>query len=82
MDPNNLTPQELIERIAQLERQLARVTTERDMLKRTVYDDLRESVPYTPMTLDEARELMSAPQGEETILDVIAEYKKELGIRD
>lgn len=80
MDPNNLTPDELRERIAQLERQLARVTKERDLFKQTVYNDLREAVPHTPITLEEAHELMSAPPGEESILDVIAEYKQELGL--
>jgi hypothetical protein len=80
MNPTNGTPDDLRARIEQLERDLARVTTERDMFKKTVYDDLRESIPYTPMTLEEARELMTAPQGER-IVDIIAEYEKELAGR-
>lgn len=80
MNPTNGTPDELRARIEQLEQELARVKTERDMFKKTVYDDLRETIPYTPMTMEEARELMSAPQGER-ITDIIAEYEKELAGR-
>jgi CHASE3 domain sensor protein len=81
MNPNNPTPDELQARIRQLEDELARVKTERDLYKKSVYEEMMASIPYTPMTLEEARELMSAPQGER-LTDIIAEYEKELDGRE
>ncbi len=77
MNPTNGTPDELRARIEQLEQELARVKTERDLYKQSAYAEMMASIPYTPMTLEEARELMSAPQGER-LTDIIAEYEKEL----
>lgn len=81
MNPTNGTPDELRARIEQLERELARVKTERDLYKQSAYAEMMASIPYTPMTLEEARELMSAPQGER-LTDIIAEYEKELESRE
>ncbi|MBL8864177.1 MAG: hypothetical protein KF873_00940 [Gemmataceae bacterium] len=81
MNPTHDTPEELRARIEQLERELARVKTERDLYKKTVYAEMMASIPYTPMTLEEAREMMAAPQGER-LTDIIAEYEKELEGRE
>ena len=77
MNPTDETPEHLKARIAELERELARVQTERDLFKQTLYAELMASDPYVPMTLEEARELMSAQQGER-IEDIVSEFEKEL----
>ena len=81
MNPTGESPEQLKARIAELERELARVQTERDLFKHTLYPDLMVSDLYTPMTLEEARELMSAPQGER-IEDIVSELEKELAARE
>ncbi len=81
MNPNNPTLDELQARIRQLESELARVKTERDLYRQSAYAEMMASIPYTPMTLDEARELMAAPQGER-LTDIVAEYEKELESRE
>ena len=77
MNPTGESPEQLKARIAELERELARVQTERDLFKQTLYAELMASDPYVPMTLEEARELMSAQQGER-IEDIVSEFEKEL----
>jgi hypothetical protein len=49
----------------------------RERLKRIVFALSDVVVPYAPMTEEEAREMMAAPQGE-SILDIIAEFEKEI----
>ena len=77
MNPTGESPEQLMARIAELERELARVQTERDLFKQTLYAELMASDPYVPMTLEEARELMSAQQGER-IEEIVSEFEKEL----
>ena len=77
MNPTGESPEQLMARIAELERELARVQTERDLFKHTLYPELMVSDLYTPMTLEEARELMSAPQGER-IEDIVCEFETEI----
>ena len=81
MNPTGETPEQLKARIAELERELARVQTERDLYKQTVYTEMMASIPYVPITLEEARELMSAPQGER-LADIVCEFEKELTPRE
>ncbi len=81
MNPNNPTPDELKSRIRQLESELAHVKTERDLYKQSAHAEMMASIPYTPMTLEEARELIAAPQGER-LSDIVAEYEKELEGRE
>ena len=81
MNPTGETPEQLKARIAELERELTRVRTERDLFKQTLYAELMASDPYVPMTLEEASELMSAPQGER-LVDIICEFEKELAARE
>ena len=49
----------------------------RERLKRVMFALSDAIEPYTPLTEEEARELMIAPQGE-SILDIIAELEKEI----
>jgi hypothetical protein len=65
--------------IAHLREQLARKTTEATIYREAVYDMVRDKVSYTPMTEEEARELMKTPPGGESIPDIIAEYERRLG---
>ena len=81
MNSTGETPEQLQARIAELERELTRVRTDRDLFKQTLYAELMASDPYVPMTLEEASELMSAPQGER-LVDIICEFEKELAARD
>jgi hypothetical protein len=68
------TPDELRSRIDALEKELTRVTTERDLYKESADAELA-NIPYTPMTEDEARNLIAAPQGER-LLDIAAEFER------
>lgn len=81
MNPNNPNPDELFARIRQLESEIEHLKRERDLYKAVSYADMMASIPYTPMTVEEAREMMSAPQGER-LTDIIAEYEKELDGRE
>jgi hypothetical protein len=49
----------------------------RERLKRVMFALSDAVEPYTPLTEEEAREMMTAPQGE-SIPDIIAELEKEI----
>ena len=78
-DPERPTVEALQREIERLREQLARKTTEADIYRETVYDMVRGTYHFTPMTEDEARELMNTPPGGESIRDIIAEYERRLG---
>ena len=60
--------------MAKGESELARVKSERDMYKKSVYDSMRGSEFDVPMTEAEMVELMNAPQGE-SIISIIEEFE-------
>ena len=71
--PNPVDPEE---RIRQLEAELARVRTERDMHKRTVYDLLRDDDFDRPMTPEEIDDMLHGPKSP-PLLDLVAEFEQE-----
>jgi hypothetical protein len=79
-DPTPVPPtvEELQREIEQLRWQLARKTREADIHREAVHDFYRDQLAaYTPMTAEEARELMTAPRGEKSIADLLAELERE-----
>jgi hypothetical protein len=79
-DPEKPTIESLQREIAELRFQLARKTTEADLYRETVYDLYRDKIPFTPMTEEEARELMNTPPAPpgESLGDLIADLQREL----
>ena len=64
-------------RIRELEEQLQRERTEKQLFKETVYGLLRDSVPSDLPTEDELHKLVSAPEGK-PISTVLDELEREL----
>lgn len=70
--PNPVDPEE---RIRQLETELARVRTERDFHKQTVYDLLRDDDFDRPLTPEEIEEMLHGPRSA-PLLDLVAEFEQ------
>jgi predicted nuclease with TOPRIM domain len=69
---------EQVDRLAELEAELARIKRERDMYKADVHRLRKAEIEeLPPMTVEEVREMMAAPQGE-SFDSIIAEYQTRL----
>ena len=78
---NNPVPDPM-QRIAELEAELARVKEDRDMQKMTLYKLVQIPPEWEkPMTLDEVHEMMNTPNAG-SIEDIIAEIDRELNSRE
>ncbi|QDU24263.1 hypothetical protein [Urbifossiella limnaea] len=78
-DPVPPTVEALQRQIEELRWQLARKTTEADIHRAAVYDFYRDKLAEPPLTEDEIRELLAAPQSEESLLDILEEYERRTG---
>lgn len=76
---NPINPDELIQRVADLEAQLKRVTMERDIYKETLKYPIRDSEPFVPPTEEELEDMVNGPRGE-PISQIIEELERELGV--
>lgn len=70
------TPPDPLARIAELEAELARVKTERDIYKQGAYALLRTDDPYKTPTPEELEDILHGPRGE-PLRDIIAAFEME-----
>ncbi len=71
------TPPDPTDRLAELEAELARVKTERDIYKAAAYEVLHLSDVYRPLTPEEVEEMLHAPRGQ-SLKEIVAEFEREV----
>lgn len=80
-DPTPVPPtvEEPQREVEGLREQLARKTAEADIHRKAVFDIYRDRLAEPPLTEDEIRELLTTPQGEGSLLDILEEYERRVG---
>ena len=78
--PADETPEQLRERIKELERRIAGLTFENDGLKAIAYPILMKDFPDKPLTEEEVHDMFHGPRGK-GVLAIIDELQRELDDR-
>lgn len=73
-------PDQLLKRIAELESEVAQLSTARQKDRAQVRDLLAQLVPYEPVTAAELQDMAHGPRGI-PIAELIAECEREVGAR-
>lgn len=76
--PADETPEQLRERIKELERRVAGLTFENDGLKAVAYPLIEKELGLKPMTEEEARAILAGPHGDvQELWDIMEKHERE-----
>ena len=72
------TPPDPADRLAELEAELVRVKTERDLYKAAAYETFHRDHPIPDLTPEEMEDAISGPRGQ-PLKEIVAEFERQVG---